>query len=443
MTLEPLPPGPHGLLSARAEPDLVAAGYEEREYLFATDVVAHGGSLPPATAVTRVVVRRPVTAPASGTLLVEWFNVSSGADAAPDWTFAWPEILRQGHAWAGVSAQHVGVEGGRSSVAVEGAPSGGLRAVDADRFGDVHHPGDAYSYDLFTRAAVAARDLVGAARVLAVGESQSAAALVTYANDVHGTAGVFDGFLVHSRPGAALPLVPAGVAVHMDEVIGTAPVLLRDDLDVPVLVVQAEGDLFDRIAFLPARQPDTPRRRTWEVAGAAHADRYVIGEFESLLGSPVPVNNGQQWAVVRAAVRALDVWVREGVEPPSADPLELTDGADDCRRDEHGIALGGVRSPAVDAPADVVSGRPWPGSSTASRLFGSTTPLPSRAFPTRAAYLAAYERAADAMVGAGFACGEDRDALLAEARVDHPAPDDEHDDPEGDAHEDAAALPVR
>ena len=39
--------------------------------------------------------------------------MSSGQDAAPDWTYLGEEILRRGHAWVGVSAQYVGVEGGR------------------------------------------------------------------------------------------------------------------------------------------------------------------------------------------------------------------------------------------------------------------------------------------------------------------------------------------
>ena len=58
-------------------------------------------------------VRRPADPAAfSGTLVVEWLNVSSGADAAPDWTYLSDEIVRRGHVWVGVSAQYVGVEGG-------------------------------------------------------------------------------------------------------------------------------------------------------------------------------------------------------------------------------------------------------------------------------------------------------------------------------------------
>jgi hypothetical protein len=46
---------------------------------------------------TRVLVRRPVDlASASGTVVVEWLNVSGGIDANPDWTSLADEIVRQG-----------------------------------------------------------------------------------------------------------------------------------------------------------------------------------------------------------------------------------------------------------------------------------------------------------------------------------------------------------
>ena len=408
-------------MSARPEPDLGAFGYEEIEYLLEGTATSYAGHLP-ADFVTRLVVRRPVAAPASGTLLVEWFNVSSGMDAAPDWTFAVDEIVRAGHAWVGVSAQYVGVEGGVGSVRVADLAAHGLRAGNPDRYAEVHHPGDAYAYDIYTQAADAVRDLVDAAHVLAVGESQSAIMLTTYVNCVQSAARLFDGFLIHSRAAVAGPLGAAGAGVLLDEVFATEPVCFRDDLDVPVLVVQAEGDLFDRIGFLPARQPDGPLLRLWEVAGSAHADRYVIGEFEEILGCAVPVNCGQQWAVIRAAVRALDVWARGGPAPPSASRLEIDCDGDglghDFVRDRHGLVVGGVRTPVVDAPAQVVSGRPWPDSSSACRLFGSTTPLVEPAFASPSAYLVAYEAATDAAIAAGFICAEDRDAVLAEARPD-------------------------
>ncbi len=433
--LAALPAGPHGLLSARPEPDLAAYGYEETEYVAAGRATSYTASDWPADGrlavtpggsaefATRVVVRRPPPERASGTLVVEWFNVSSGADACPDWTFAAPEILRRGHVWAGVSAQRTGVEGGRATVAVDGAPSAGIKGADPERYGGLHHPGDAFAYDLFTQVAGAVRDLVGAQRVLAMGESQSAALLTTYVNGVHPLARLFDGFLLHSRLGVAAPLGEAGAGIDLEAALGTGAVRLRDDLAEPVVVVQAEGDLFDRVGYLPARQPDGDRFRLWEVAGAAHADRYTIDQFEDLLGCAVPVNRGQQWAVVRAALRALDRWVSEGVAPPSAPPLEVA--GDDFVRDEHGLVRGGVRTPVVDAPVEVLSGRPWPGASVACRLFGSTTPLEACPWASPEEYLAAYERATDAAVGAGFLLADDRIDVLAEARPDLVLPREE------------------
>ena len=66
--------------------------------------------------------------------------------------------------------------------------------------------------------------------------------------------------------------------------------MVRDDLDVPVIVVQTETDLLGHLNYLPARQPDSEWLRLWEVAGTSHADKFQIGEFEDFLGCPGPVN---------------------------------------------------------------------------------------------------------------------------------------------------------
>ena len=56
----------------------------------------------------------------------------------------------------------------------------------------------------------------------------------------------------------------------------------------------------------------------------------------------------------------------------------------------------------------------------ACRLFGSTLALPTtrlkELYVDRAAYLAAYTRAADAAIEAGYVLAEDREAMLAEAQ---------------------------
>lgn len=368
--------------------------------------------------VTRVVVRRPDAAAASGTLVVEWLNVSSGMDAAPGWTFFADEVVRRGHAYAAVSAQHAGVEGGLSSVTVGDIGSPGLKGGNPDRYGELTHPGDAFAYDLFTQVARAVAGEVSATCVLATGESQSAFALTSYANGVQPLAGLFDGLLIHSRGGAALPLGRAGAGLAMAEVVTGTPTRLRTDLDVPVLVVQTETDLFGHLAYLPARQPDHARLRVWEIAGAAHADKFVIGDFEEFLGCAEPVNRGQQVFVVRAALHHLERWARGGSAPPAAPTLELA--GDGYALDDVGNARGGVRTPAVDAPVEVLSGLGVPGASNICRLFGSTAVLaPERLaalWPDADAYRAAYAEAVEAAVTAGFVLPDDRDELLADAR---------------------------
>ena len=59
---------------------------------------------------TRAVVYRPIDPKKfNGTVIVEWLNVSGGLDANPDWTLTHNELIRDGFAWVGVSAQAVGV----------------------------------------------------------------------------------------------------------------------------------------------------------------------------------------------------------------------------------------------------------------------------------------------------------------------------------------------
>src|SRR5581483_8592359 len=111
---------------------------------------------------TRVVVRRPADGAAfSGTVIVEWLNVSGGLAASPDWTSLHEEIMRAGHVWVGVSAQRIGVMGGPVLVGVqaEGAELAGkgLRAIDPGRYGSLDHPGDGFSFDIFTQVGRALR----------------------------------------------------------------------------------------------------------------------------------------------------------------------------------------------------------------------------------------------------------------------------------------------
>ena len=106
--------------------DLATLGYEEMEYSFegtATSYELQGErgadgrwDVTPAGDApfrTRFVARWPSDPLRfSGTVVVEWHNVSAGIDAAPDWGFFHRSVAAAGHAWVGVSAQKVGIDGG-------------------------------------------------------------------------------------------------------------------------------------------------------------------------------------------------------------------------------------------------------------------------------------------------------------------------------------------
>jgi hypothetical protein len=423
--------------------DLASVGYQRSEYFLEGTANAYSPTTPLTTDgrwtvqpssqeayKTRVVVNRPVDdRDFNGTVVVEWLNVTGGVDASPDWTHLHTELIRRGYAWVGVSAQAVGVN------ALKVAPLG-----DPVRYATLTHPGDSYSYDIFSQAGQAIRDdaellLDGLAprRLLAVGESQSAARLATYIDAVHPLGGVYDGFLVHSLITAASPLSQA----PLPAVPAPVPTFIRDDLDVPVLLLQTETDA----GGLLARRPDTPVYRLWEVAGTAHFDLYGLRQgatdaggrqpvadwFDSMLHptnqpSPthlctLPVNTGPQTFVLRAAISALNRWVANGTPPPTAprlktisiDPLEYA-------LDANGNVLGGIRTPAVDAAVAKLSGL-GNGGTFACSLFGTTVPFSTAQltalYGDHNGFVAAWTRATLRAVRAGFILPEDAAHILA------------------------------
>jgi Alpha/beta hydrolase domain len=433
-------------------PSLSRAGYTEAEYSASGTATSYTSaealptdgrfSLTPdgkAPYATRVVVRRPAKqADFNGTVVVEWLNVSGGVDASPDYTYLADELLRRGYAWVGVSAQRIGVEGGAVAVSAPGAEDlgagKGLKGIDPARYGKLHHPGDAYSYDIYTQVARALRsagkgkvdalDGLRLERVLGVGESQSAFALTTYINGVQPLAEQYDGFLVHSRGGAAAPLGKAGAGIDIAGTIGGKPTTIRTDGRAPVIVVETETDLLGILGYLPARQDDGDGFRLWEVAGTAHADKFQLGDTEGILGCAQPINRGQQVFVLRSALRHLDRWGAGGDPPPKAPRLDVEGSAPTARYalDDVGNVKGGIRSPVVDAPVDVLSGMASPDSSIICLLMGSTTEIPTaklaKLYDSRAAYTAAYEKATDDMIKAGFALRDDRTQILDQASPD-------------------------
>jgi Alpha/beta hydrolase domain len=424
-------------------PDLAATGYEEHEYFasgtamaFKADAMPSDGkwSITPTTTAaykTRILVRRP-TNPAhfNGTVIVEWMNVSAG-ESAPDWDFLNPMLTRDGYAYVAVSAQALGVDGGQSLLGTPGSttPNGGLVGAEPARYGTLHHPGDQYALDMYAQIGQALREPHDVAlgglkpkHVLAVGESQSAFYLTTFADALQPRTNVYDGIFIHSRGGSGASL--AGTSISSSS--GPDNLRIRTDLKVPVFMSQTQTDLI-QLGYAPAQQPNTDKIRTWEIAGTAHADAYTVGAAASILGCTTPVNSGPQHNVVQAAFTAFDKWVDNGTPPPSPPPFKLSSTQPaTLALDAHGNVIGGVRTPAVDVPVSTLSGAPAAGANAICGLFGSTvafTPAQlTSLYGTQSNYVAHYTESLNKAIAGGYILSADKASLLAQAeQVQFPA----------------------
>ena len=417
-----------GIPANPSPPELLEEfGYVEEEFFISGEATSYAGvgelsedgvwDVEPADTAgytTRILVRRPADpADADGVVGIEWLNVSGGQDADPDFGFLYPELLARGTTWVGVSAQFSGVDGPGLGIEIPGVTATPLKTADPTRYAPIVHPGDDFSYDIYSQAAQAIRrpdgvDPLGglaADHVIALGESQSAGRLTTYINGVHPVADIFDGFLVHSRVGGA----------SLSAASPTPAVLrFRTDLAQPILWFQTETDV---ARAFPARQPDTDLIVTWELAGAAHADisqlewgaasngvvepDREIPDFTELCGA---INEGPQPLVLQRAWVDLVAWVVDGTPPAAAPELELVDGV--IVRDDLGIALGGIRTPDVDVPRAVHTGASRPGASVICSLFGSTTPLEpdvlASLYATHEDYVDQVRASAEAAAAAGY-----------------------------------------
>jgi hypothetical protein len=245
--------------------------------------------------------------------------------------------------------------------------------------------------------------------------------MVTYYNGVQPLTGVFDGFLVTSRGSGIMPLVAPGEIADFTQTFLVSSALFRTDLDVPVVNVQAENDVIGLLNSIAVRQPDSDVFRLWEVAGTAHADTRLTGPSSADFNCGLPINDGPAHFVVKAGLSSLDDWLRNGAAPPVAPLLEVTtSGRPALGRDVDGIVLGGVRSPLVDVPVEVLSGIAGPNSETICILSGSTAPMSAERlaalYVSRDDYLQRYTAATDAMIAAGFLLEGDRQALLEKAK---------------------------
>ncbi|HUA94259.1 MAG TPA: alpha/beta hydrolase domain-containing protein, partial [Acidimicrobiales bacterium] len=346
--------------------DLTAAGYAEEEFLMSgtTNIYQQSGlwlsngkwnvsvaqSGVPYT--TRLLVRYP-TNPAdfNGTVVVEWLNDTTGGDQDPVWAQVDNELVDNGFAYVGVTAQNAGMAD--------------LKTWDPARYGSLGDTGDGQSYDIFTQAAEVARadtdGLLGGltpTEVIGTGDSQSAFRVDTYVNALQPLTHAFNGFLAVGRSAVDAPIGSGLLAT------GPIPSLVRTDNTAPFLEINTQGDIEELDAGL-ARQTANTDLRIWEVTGASHIDDHEAAyELETVyreqpnvaipncaLGTPIEgtgtlldgINQADDmplYEVEDAGVAALQKWVTQGIAPPQPSSLSTTPlfGFDLVDTNQYGLA---------------------------------------------------------------------------------------------------------
>ncbi len=280
---------------------------------------------------TRILVVRPQEADDfSGTVVVEWDNVTAQAALNPLFMWDHPYLLREGHAFVSVSAQAIGVCCSPLS----------HNLWDPPRYGDLSHPGDAYSYDIYAQTIEALRRntvstdgvaggvpragaITGAlgnpsrtqipgghrimgdlavSNVIATGTSQSASRLHTYVDKIEGVhAGNIDGVLLDaggSRSYSRPPVIPTIHFLSEDGLSATTP----------------------NVGGASLMGTDN-NYRLWEVPGASHADaefsRYIEDGLYLTHIAEAPPLPWRQWDDRRVSFRYGDDGpnLRAGCQP--------------------------------------------------------------------------------------------------------------------------------
>jgi hypothetical protein len=438
----PLTGGVHGHPFLAAGFKVSDYGYTQREFMFSGVATAHAGQQPPASYATRMVVYAPTNPKRfSGTVIVEWDNVTAQLDAPADFEWTYPQVMADGDAYVEVTAQQVGVCGpGLTGDPVAGKAAvctpTSLKGFDPVRYDALHHPGDAYSYDIYSQALQAVKHPRGINPlgrlhprvVLAAGESQAAFELddyIRYGEDA--TARLADGFLIDS---------------DLNE---PEPTSYR----VPTLFIWGEDS---------ARKATKTYGRdhvAWSVAGAGHTDYWLLQHLVPLIAgtelNTPPVSKSREEAleqsegdygqeggvlsdtcaggeqyprryVLDAAINDLARWARTGKRAPTVPPLKFTTrGLPPSalfnlgvifKTDPQGNALGGLREPVITVPVATYIGNACP-------LLGTSTPLTHQQlvalYPTHAAYVAKMISATATAVGSRFMTLRDGRDLIARA----------------------------
>jgi hypothetical protein len=306
--------------------------------------------------------------------------------------------MQHGYGYVGVSAQAVGADF--------------LPGWDPARYAGIVHPGDEFSFDIYSQAMQALRHPSGnlapvlggvggvdpmrgmtVKHLVANGASQSASKLTEFVNGGYNR-GLVDAYVI-TRGGG--PFTDESTPIFQDNEETQA-----------------------------ARPADNSHYRVWEEAGMAHAPiawyGYVWSMYQRDLvpnGTPNPIdtacsiNRGE----VDYSARALSSWVAHYFETgemgPSM-PRLLRNAEGELVRDSNGLAEGGIRQPFIQAPVAYNAGTGCP-------LFGTyrgwTPAMIQSLYPTHEKYVAAVKKASAYDVHAGWLLAPDRKLAITKAEA--------------------------
>jgi len=382
--------------------DLAKAGYVEEEFILSGNANVYDwkadGSLNRTASgpyAERILVRHPSNpARFSGTVVVEPMNAARRFDWAMMGGYLQDYMLEHGDAWVGVTA--VGSVAGlqKFSPTRYASLSFANPAPDAPCPGAKGGPSateEGLRFDVLSQVAAALKsgapgEPMTGFKVEAIYMTTQAGDIETYINAVHSHAVLangkpaYDGYLV-KNPTAPARISQCGAAVPRTD----ARAIIKD-INVPVVAVVAQGEVVASLAF---RRPDADgpngRYRLYEIAGAAHIDKYAYDTlpvfpdqiaaagtaqgspewpFNAMCDPPIPLSTHPLLKYsYDAALMNLDQWARKGIAPPHEERMQVTEGATPALvMDEFGHAKGGVRSPWVDQPtATYTTTSPGPG----------------------------------------------------------------------------------
>jgi hypothetical protein len=441
-----------GQASGGVRYDVTQFGYQEHEYFFAGTAQTY----PPAAAArapyrSRMIAWTP-TDPArfNGTTIVEWAEVSDFGqfELTVELNYQSPMLESSGYAFVLVSAE----EGGVCDRSATGCTPTSLQGADPARYGSLDHPGDAYSFDIFSQAMQAIKYPRGIAplgklktRILIAEGFQNSAdkwfpngAPDTLASGPLGIYGPLNAYLANGADDDAR----LADAFLID---AAAPKTEPARYRVPTL------HHLDESAIRRAPVNDRPNHVTWEVAGAPHTDRWGGGHISLPSNNPPPKRTRAEELARRdklddygqlpdpgaatcapgpstgnlfprrftlnAALLALRQWARTGDPAPSAPRIERLGPIPDSptkklNRDLDGNAIGGLRAPIIQVPVATYNGE-------ACVSAGTTIPLPSarlaQLYPTHESYVLQLLAATNDAVASRFLLCDDAATIMRKA----------------------------